>query len=169
MTKHGRRWIGADDLGYARPVDDRERPSDALVEAVGKASEALEYVERARGSLYTFHQRMGRADLLLGEAAAMLRDAGAQDDADQVEADVVGRNVLDGRWTFQVVEEFDDLYYRHVVDAVRTLERDHRGGRRHVFESRMKDDRRSSGRAGHERRPPAAHSSGVEVEGDPER
>ena len=34
------------------------------VDAVGKASEALEYVERARGHLYAFHQLIGRADFL---------------------------------------------------------------------------------------------------------
>src|SRR5436190_24214227 len=34
------------------------------VDAVGKATEALEYVERARGHLYAFHQLIGRADAL---------------------------------------------------------------------------------------------------------
>ena len=36
----------------------------------GKATEALEYVERARGHLYAFHQLIGRADLLFEEAPA---------------------------------------------------------------------------------------------------
>src|SRR5918996_1195686 len=40
------------------------------VDAVGKATEALEYVERARGHLYAFHQLIGRADLLFEEAPA---------------------------------------------------------------------------------------------------
>ena len=31
-----------------------------LDDAVGKATEALEYVERARGHLYAFHQLIGR-------------------------------------------------------------------------------------------------------------
>ena len=39
------------------------------VDAVGKASEALEYVERARGHLYAFHQLIGRADFLFEECA----------------------------------------------------------------------------------------------------
>src|SRR6478752_6580481 len=39
----------------------------AVTEAVGKASEALEYVERARGHLYSLHQLIGRADLLFEE------------------------------------------------------------------------------------------------------
>jgi hypothetical protein len=52
-------------------VETRLRPEgvdDATVEAVGAVSEALECVERARGDLYSFHQLMGHADLLLGEA-----------------------------------------------------------------------------------------------------
>ena len=52
-------------------ADKRVRPDamdDATVEAVGAVSEALECVERARGELYSFHQLMGHADLLLGEA-----------------------------------------------------------------------------------------------------
>lgn len=55
-------------------VDDsrpgRPRPdgvTDAEVEALGTLSEALEWVERARGRLYDFHQLSGHADLLLGE------------------------------------------------------------------------------------------------------
>ena len=46
----------------------------ATVDAVGKATEALEYVERARGALYEFHQLIGRADLLIGEAVALIAE-----------------------------------------------------------------------------------------------
>jgi len=136
---------------------------DTLVEAIGRAGEALEYVERARGHLYSLHQLIGRADFLFEEAAGLLRECGQHEDARRIETDVVGRNVLDGRWTFQIVEEFDDLYHRHVTEAVRALERAHLAGRRHVFEAEMKDRRRSEGRSGHERRPPDAHSSLVET------
>jgi hypothetical protein len=140
--------------------------SDSLVEAVGKAGEALEYIERARGHLYSLHQLIGRADFLFEEAADLLRASGEDDSARRFEVDIVGRNVLDGRWTFQVVEEFDDLYHRPVTDAVRMLERDHLGGRRHVWEAEMKERRRSNGRSGHERRPPSAHSKAVETARD---
>ncbi len=140
---------------------------DALVEAIGKASEALEYVERARGHLYAFHQLMGRADLEFGNAADLLDECGQAADAAAMRDEVVGRNVLDGRWTFQIVEEFDDLYHRVAVDSVRGLERDHLDGKRHVYESRMKEQRRTTGRVGHESRPPAASSPVVDL--DPDR
>jgi hypothetical protein len=141
--------------------------SDATVRAVGKASEASEYLIRARGALYEFHQLMGHADLLLGDAVDALAEAGHDDDAHRMETDVVGRNVLDGRWTFQVVEEFDDLYYRPIQDHLRELEARLMQGSRHVFESELKENRRTSSRPGQEHRPPRAWSPLVET--DPDR
>lgn len=96
-------------IGYTTSVSpinevNRSRPEgtdDATVEAVGAVSEALEYVERARGELYTFHQLMGHADLLLGTACDKLRKAGHPQIAERLECELVGRNVLEGRWTFR--------------------------------------------------------------------
>jgi hypothetical protein len=130
-----------------------EGVDDATVEAVGAVSEALECVERARGELYSFHQLMGHADLLLGEACDKLRDAGHQAVADRLENEVVGRNVLYGRWTFQIVEDFDDNYWSVFREQERRVREDLQGGRRHVFEAEMKERRRSHGEPGHERRP----------------
>jgi hypothetical protein len=130
-----------------------EGVDDATVEALGNLSEALETVERARGHLYSFHQLTGTADLKLGEAVAQLRRCGHTDLADRIDRELVGRNVLAGRWTFQVVEEYDDDYWT----TFRTLEREAReqagGGRRHLYEARMKQARRSVGVPGHEATP----------------
>ena len=140
--------------------------SDQIVDALGRASEGLEYLERARGHLYSMHQLIGRADFLFEEAADLLADCGVVTDADRLRRDVIGRNVLDGRWTFQIVEEFDDLYYGPVDTAVQALEANLMEGRRHVLESELKDRRRSVGRPGHERRPPTAHSADVDAAED---
>jgi hypothetical protein len=137
------------DDAHARPPG----TSDETVEAVGKVSEALEYVERARGHLYSFHQLMGHADLLLGDAADALRDAGHTEIADRLTEDMVGRNIIRGRWTFQVVEEFDDDYWSRFRDHERRVRDELMDGRRHVFEAEMKEDRRTKGREGHEATP----------------
>jgi len=108
------------------------------VDAVGKLSEALEWVERARGALYEFHQLSGRADLLLAEAVEGLADAGHGELADEVRREIFGRNVLDGRWTFQIVEEYDEIYYRPFVETDRRVRDLLTGGLRHVYEARMK-------------------------------
>lgn len=145
-----------------------ERPagaSDRAVEAAGKVSEALEWIERARGHVYSFHQLIGRADFLMGDAADLLAADGRADLAALVTREVVGRNVLDGRWTFQIVEEFDELYYE-VARAVEQQVRDElMGGRRHVFEAELKEQRRTQHRHGHELRPPAAHDGRVSTAG----
>lgn len=134
---------------------------DATVEAVGSVSEALEWVERARGHLYSFHQLMGRADLILGEACEKLRAAGHDGVAARLETEMVGRNVLYGRWTFQIVEDFDDNYWSVFRDHEQRVRNELQAGVRHVFEAEMKEGRRTHGRPGHEARP---HTEGEVVD-----
>jgi hypothetical protein len=122
---------------------------DARAEAAGKVTEALETVERARGHLYSFHQLTGVADFQLGEAVALLRDSGHADLADRLERDLVGRNVVPGHWTFQIVEEYDDTYW----SVFRAFEQETREaltrGRRHLHEAGLKESRRTHGHPDH--------------------
>jgi hypothetical protein len=115
----------------------------ATIDAVGKATEALEYVERARGHLYAFHQLIGRADFLFEESAVRLAQAGHREDAASLWRTVVGRDVLEGRWTFEIVERFDDDYYDTARSEVTQLERRLVGARRHAHEQALRDRRRS--------------------------
>ena len=138
------------------PSPAHRRPNgvdDATVAAVGKMSEALECVERARGHLYSFHQLMGHSDLLLGEAVEALSDAHHEDIAQRIDDDMIGRNIAPGRWTFQLVEEFDDGYWSPLREHERAVRDELLDGRRHVFEAEMKEQRRTHGRRGHEARP----------------
>ena len=143
------------------PLPEHRRPDgvdDLTVEALGKVSEALEAVEVARGHLYAFHRLSGTADLTLGEGVDALREAGHADLADRLQTDLVGRNVLHGRWTFQVVEEYDDGYYATFRDLERRAREELVGGRRHLFEAEMKEDRRTHGDPAHTARPDDASS-----------
>ena len=124
------------------------------MEATGLLTEALECVERARGHLYSFHQLMGYADLKLDEVVDRLREAGETEEADRIETELVGRNVLPGRWTFQVVEQFDDQYWEVFREHEQRVRTKLVGGRRHVFEAEMKERRRTHGLDGHEASPP---------------
>jgi len=137
------------DAAHQRP----DGVTDATVEAVGKVSEALEVLEDARGHLYAFHRLTGTADLALGEAVALLRDAGHTEQADQLDRDIVGRNVIGGRWTFQIVEDYDDNYYDPFKAAERKIRDDLVDGKRHLFEAEMKEDRRTPGMPHHEAQP----------------
>ena len=146
--------------GSDGPDNDHQRPesaTDKTVEALGKLSEALEVVEHARGLLYGFHRLTGTADLALGEAVDLLRKAGHESFAEEVNRDVLGRNVIEGRWTFQIVEDYDDNYYAE-FKAIEKRARDELvEGKRHLFEAEMKEDRRTHGRAHHEALPPEAN------------
>ncbi|GAA2162067.1 hypothetical protein FHX52_3504 [Humibacillus xanthopallidus] len=153
-----------------RPTPEHRRPrgvDDRTVEALGKLSEALEVVEDARGHLYGFHRLSGMADLTLGEAVDLFREAGHGDLADRLETELVGRNVVEGRWTFQIVEEYDDDYYATFKRLEEQARGDLVGGRRHLFEAEMKEDRRTHGRAHHEAVP--GGSAAVESPQNPEK
>ncbi len=127
--------------------------SDATIEAMGKLSEALETCERARGHLYTFHQLTGSSDIQLQGAVDALREAGQTELADRIDRELVGRNVLPGHWTFQIMEEYDDTYWSLFRELERTAREQLAGGVRHLYEARLKQSERSVGREGHSAHP----------------
>jgi hypothetical protein len=130
-------------------------PDSATVEALGKISEALEAVERARGHLYAFHQLSGTADLTLQEGVRGLREAGHDELAEEIDAGLVGRNVLPGRWTFQIVEEYDDGYWSVFREYENKARQSLAGGRRHLYEAGMKDRERTGKHPEAQTRPPS--------------
>lgn len=129
----------------------------ATMQAVGKLSEAAETIEVARGHLYAFHQLTGSADFALEEAIALFRKAGHDDFAELLSRELLGRNVLPGRWSYQVIEDYEETYH----EVFRDVERQSRElvqGMRHVYEAWLKTTRRTAGARGHEASPaePAA-------------
>lgn len=131
-----------------QPDQDHQRPpgvDDATVDAVGKIGEAFELLERARGALYEFHQRIGWVDDTLGDGLDQLRDAGHSELADELSQRWLGRNVLPGMWTFEIVEAFDRTYYQVAVEGERRVREALMEGRRHVQEAERKAQRRANG------------------------
>lgn len=118
---------------------------DETVDALGKLSAALEVAEDARGHLYAFHRMCGSADLALQEAVRALRDAGHDEVAEVIDDVLVGRDVIDGRWSFELVERYDAGYievFRAAEVAARSALR---AGEPHVFEAEMKVREQTSG------------------------
>ena len=137
------------------PDAQHRRPSgvdEITVRALGKLSEALETVERARGHLYAMHQLTGTADFQLDEAVSLFMQSGHTAIAERIEQELIGRNVTPGHWTFQLVEEYDDGYYADFRTVERQVREKLVEGRRHLFEAELKELRRSHGRPGHEAR-----------------
>lgn len=132
-------------VGHRRP----EGMSDTTVAALGALSKALETTERARGHLYSFHQLTGTADLELDEAVRLLREAGHGEHADRVEREIVGRNVIPGHWTFQIVESYDGSYYRPFGLIEEGIRQELAGGQSHLYEAEMRAARRTAGHPDH--------------------
>ena len=134
---------------------DRSRPDldDTTVEGLGKLSEALETIEQARGQLYGFHQHSGKADLLLQDAVELFRKAGHTHLADDLDRDLVGRNVIADRWTFQIVEDYDATYWSVFRAFDERARNELSDGDRHVYEARMKQRERTAGHPHHEAGP----------------
>jgi hypothetical protein len=128
-------------------------PDDATVGALGKLSAAFEIIEEARGLLFAFHRLTGEADFQLDDAVEALRKAGHGEWADRIQHELIGRNVLDGRWTFQIIEEYDEGYYAAFRDLEKAARDELAGGRRHGYEARLKQQRRTRGMPGHEAAP----------------
>lgn len=149
--------MSTDPNGHEQPSQPSPRrphgTSDATVLALGVLSEALETVERARGSLYTFHQLTGGADLRLDRALELLRAAGHHAQADLLEREIVGRNVIPGHWTFQIVEAYNSHYYRPFTDIEARLRNELLDGHEHVHEAEAKEARRTHGHPGHTPKP----------------
>jgi len=116
--------------------------TDETVAALGELSAAFEVIEEARGHLYAFHRRSGTADLALQQALDHLRKAGHHELADEIDQVLVGRDVVPGMWTFQLVEAYDRTYYdvwRAAVEKAEGIV----GGAPHVAESGMKAQEQS--------------------------
>lgn len=124
-------------------ADGDEAPTKATIDAVGTLGEAMEYVERARGHLYSFHHLIGRADLLFGQSAVELADAGWKGLGTRLHDDVEGRDVIPDRWTYQVVEEFDTGYWQPIREFVDEVRQACVGGQWHLSEAQMKRQRRT--------------------------
>jgi hypothetical protein len=123
--------------------------SDETVEAVGALRMALETVIRARGALYEFHQLTGKADNEVERAVELLRQAGADDAADEIAATIHGRNVNNRRWSFQIIEDYDDTYYTPFAKAEQAVRQQLLEGRRHQREAEMKADELTPESKGH--------------------
>ncbi|MGW7582745.1 hypothetical protein ACWGKU_28830 [Kitasatospora sp. NPDC054768] len=135
-----------DDVRAEEPDGAHHRPSGvgaATVKALGMLSKALEYTERACGHLYTVHHMTGGADRMPAEAVRMLRQAGHEEQAGLVERELLGRDVIPGMWTYQLIEAYDQTYYQVFTAVEEQVRQDLAAGRRHLAEAEMQRAARS--------------------------
>ena len=113
----------------------------------------VEIVEQARGLLHGFHRLTGAADLALDEVVERLHSSGHHKLAEQIETDLIGRNVIEGRWTYQIIDEYDETYYAAFRDSESAVRDELADGHRHLAEAQMKQRRRTPGHSRHQARP----------------
>ncbi len=77
----------------------------------------------------------------LDEAVQAFREAGRPEVADRIEQQIIGRDVVAGQWTFELVEGYEDDYYRPFADLERWARDTYAEGRRHLYESQLKHAR----------------------------
>jgi hypothetical protein len=131
-------WLDLTDGALGR----RRGQDPELLETMATASEAMEYVERARGHMYTLHHLLVRAEILFTEVSESLQAQGRCEEAEMLQREAIGRSVIGDRWSHEVVEEFDDGFHGPVADAVKGVQQRTVGGQRHAREAEVKRRRR---------------------------
>ncbi|MFF3348972.1 hypothetical protein [Streptomyces sp. NPDC002779] len=145
---------GSLDPSHERPADLGSLDlDDKTVEALGALSKAWETTERARGRLYDFHQLTGTADLQLDDAVRLLKEAGHPEWAEKVRTEILGRNVIPGHWTFQIIEAYNATYYQPFQELETSAVQELAGGRDHLYEAQLKEKRRTPGHPDHTQGP----------------
>jgi len=112
--------------------------------AAHQLASALETIARARGALLEMHHLIGHADNMLDEVIAELKAADRPDLIEVVVTELLGRDVIPDRWTFQIVEEFDSGYWLAWCRVEERLRGELTGGRRFALEAALKATRQVS-------------------------
>jgi len=127
-------------------VDERSRPEDLSEverETLHEVELGIERLHRAHGHLVAFHHNTGRAMDHLASAEDLLRECGYPDLADElrdehlprgVVADCEGDETLAGRWSYAVLEDFQDSFLDGVVAFGERVTERVAGGLRHAHE-----------------------------------
>lgn len=125
------------------PADVAAAVPEPVLQAAGRVEVAAEWVERAFGSLLAAHHEVGRAQRHLLDAAQALVDAGREDLAQRAR-ETAALDAVEGRWTYQIVDEFRTHLLAHVRDLDATVRDELTHGVRHCREAASKRRMRGS-------------------------
>ena len=125
--------------------DDPYHSDDPTVEALHRVELGLEWFHRAHGHLVAFHHNTGHAMDHFAAAEELLRDQGEDELADDLRDEFLPCGVLGDRWSYDVLETFQD----GLLDDAESFEKRARhrlaDGDRHVAERQQ--EREWKGRA----------------------
>lgn len=113
--------------------------TDGELEALHEAEVGCEWLERAHGHLLAFHHAVGHGMDHFAVAEDLLRAEGHHVLADAIRDDVLPCGVVDGdRWSYDVVEDYEESMLTTVRDVEAVVRGDLAGGTRHVAERRQR-------------------------------
>jgi hypothetical protein len=132
--------------------DDQHQPddlSDQELEAVHQVELGVEHLHRAHGHLVSFHHDTGRAMDHLADAEELLRQCDYDDLADELRDEYLPRGVVAdrtsdeptaGRWSYDILENYQDLFLTDIVEFGETVTQRVADGMRHVAERKQEFD-----------------------------
>jgi hypothetical protein len=94
----------------------------------------IEGVNRAYGHLLAFHHAIGRSMDHFAAAEPHLRDAGHEEYADTIRDRHLPAGVVDDRWSYELVEAFEQGFLAEVTAFDEAIRADLAGGQSHVTE-----------------------------------
>ena len=125
---------------------DPPEPTAAERAALHELQLAGEHVQRAYGHLLAFHHQVGRAMDQYAAAESHLREAGYEAFADEIRDRPLPAGVVDDRWSYELVEEFERGFLAETTGFERRV-RDHLvEGLRHVTEREQQREWRERAR-----------------------
>ena len=115
--------------------DPVESLSETEREALHEVELGLEWLQRTQGYLIEFHHAMGHGMDHLHQAESLLRECGRDELADDLRDELLPRGVVDhDRWSYDVLESFQETVLAETERYERRVRRELAGGCRHVAE-----------------------------------
>ncbi len=112
--------------------------SETELEALHEVELGLEWAQRAQGCLIEFHHATGHGMDHLAAAEPLLRESGHDELADAIATTLLPHGVVDDdRWSYDVLENFQETLLAETVALERRIRRDVADGERHVRERRQ--------------------------------
>ncbi len=127
-------------------LDEAER------EALHSVELGLEWLRRAHGDLVGVHHKTGHAMDHFARAEGQLRACGYEELADALQYECLPRGAIDDRWTYDLLETFEEGFLADLAGFEERTREAVAGGRRHVAERRQEQEWRERAREGHESR-----------------
>lgn len=115
-------------MGATDDLSEEER------EALHDIQLGTEHLYRAYGHFLSFHHAVGHAMNRLADAEAELADAGHEEHAAVLRNDLLPAGVVEDKWTYELVEEFQDGVLADATNFENVVRADLAGGERHVAE-----------------------------------